>query len=92
MRQTIAIIFSAALGCLLLAAEPPRALAACDPGTKLDKTTVESTRKILEKAGYSKVHDWRKGCDNTWHATAMKDGAAAHVAVLPDGRVVKEGD
>ena len=29
-----------------------RASAACDPGEKPDKTTVEDTRKILDKAGY----------------------------------------
>jgi len=68
------------------------ARAACDSGVKLDKTTVESTRQLLEKAGYKNIREWRKGCDNVWHATALKDGAPVHVAVLPDGRIVKEGD
>jgi hypothetical protein len=68
------------------------ASAACDPGEKPDKTTVEDTRKILDKAGYKKAHNWRKGCDNTWHVTATKDGVEVNVAVLQDGRVVREGD
>jgi hypothetical protein len=68
------------------------AAAACDPGEKPDKTTVEDTRKILDKAGYKKAHNWRKGCDNSWHVTATKDGAEVNVAVLPDGHVVREGD
>ena len=70
---------------------PPReAAAACEPGTKLDKTTVEDTRKVLQKAGYTNARNWRKGCDNTWHATAVKDGAEVNVAVTADGRVVRE--
>ena len=68
------------------------ASAACDPGEKPDKTTVEDTRKILDKAGYKKAHNWRKGCDNTWHVTASKDGVEVNVAVLADGHVVREGD
>jgi len=66
------------------------AWAACEPGTKLDKTTVEDIRKLLQKAGYRDARDWRKGCDNTWHATAVKDGARVDVAVLPDGTIVRE--
>lgn len=68
------------------------AQAACDPGDKIDKTTVEDTRAILAKAGYKNVRNWRKGCDNTWHASATKDGVRVNVAVLPDGHVVREGD
>jgi len=68
------------------------ARAACEPDEKRDKTTVEDTRKILQKAGYTNARNWRKGCDNTWHATAVKDGAEVNVAVTPDGRVVREGD
>jgi len=68
------------------------AAAACDPGVKPDKTTVEDIRKLLAQAGYQKAHNWRKGCDNTWHATATKDGSEVSVAVLPDGHIVREGD
>ena len=68
------------------------AWAACDPGDKLDKTTATQTRQKLEKAGYTKIRDLRKGCDNTWHAKATKDGTEQNVAVLPNGTVVKKGD
>lgn len=70
----------------------PPAWAACKIGEKPDKTTVEDTRKLLTQAGYKDARDWRKGCDNTWHATAMKDGTRVNVAVLPDGHIVQEGD
>ena len=67
-----------------------QAWAACDPGDKLDKTTLEQTRQKLQKAGYKSIHDLRKGCDNTWHGKASKDGAEASVVVLPDGTIVTE--
>ena len=96
MKQKFLVpAFCAALSALALQstswfASP--AWAACDPGDKLDKTTVEQIRAILTKAGYTKAHNWRKGCDNTWHVTATQDGAEVSVAVLPDGHVVREGD
>jgi len=68
------------------------AWAACENGVKIDKTTVEETRKKLEQAGYRNLRDWRKGCDNSWHATGMRNGERVGVALLPDGHVVKEGD
>lgn len=68
------------------------AWAACEAGDKINKTTVEETRALLTKAGYKNAHNWRKGCDNTWHVTATLDGTEANVAVLPDGHVVREGD
>ncbi len=95
IRQlTFLCLAAAALMLLPVAGLAPLrpALAACEPGEKPDKTTVEDTRKILEKAGYRNARNWRKGCDNTWHATAIKDGAEIHVAVLPDGHIVREGD
>jgi hypothetical protein len=68
------------------------AWAACDKGVRVDKTTVEETRQKLERAGYRNLRDWKKGCDNSWHATGMKGGKRVNVALLPDGHVVKEGD
>jgi len=70
----------------------PVAQAACEPGTRLDKTTVEQIRDRLIKAGYKKPANLRKGCDNAWHGTAMKDGERINVAVTADGHVVIEGD
>jgi len=68
------------------------AQAACDPGTRLDKTTVEQVRDRLIKAGYKNPLHLRKGCDNTWHGTAMNGGQQINVAVTADGHVVEEGD
>ena len=68
------------------------ARAECEPGTHLDKTTVEDIRAKLIKAGYKNPLHLRKGCDNAWHGTAIKDGNQVNVAVTPDGHVVEEGD
>lgn len=68
------------------------AQAACDPGTHIDKTTVEEIRDKLIKAGYKNPLHLRKGCDNAWHGTAIKDGQEINVAVTPDGHIVQEGD
>lgn len=73
--------------------EPVRpAYAACDPGDKIDKSTAADATKKIEAAGYSRVHDLKKGCDNVWHAEAMKGGASAYVAVTPAGEVLQEQD
>lgn len=67
-------------------------LAACDPGTKIDGSTATAARKKIEKAGYSKITDLRKGCDNAWHGKAEKDGQAVNVVLNPQGLVLQEGD
>ena len=66
--------------------------AACEPGTKIDKSTVADVRKEIQKAGFTDVRDLKKGCDNYWHGVATKDGKQAHVVVSPDGKVMPEGD
>jgi len=68
------------------------ARAACDPGTPLDKTTIEQIRDRLIKAGFKDPAHLRKGCDNSWHGTAEKDGQQINVAVTADGHIVQEGD
>jgi hypothetical protein len=68
------------------------ARAACESGDQVDNTTAAMAKKRAESAGYSQVRMERKGCDNVWHGTAMKDGAPTHVAVLPSGEVAPEGD
>ena len=68
------------------------ARAACEPGDRADNTTAAMAKKRAESAGYSQVRMERKGCDNVWHGTAMKDGTPIHVAVLPSGEVAPEGD
>lgn len=68
------------------------AFAACDPGTKIDKSTVNVARTVIQRAGYSKVQDLKKGCDNYWHGIAKKNGVETHVLMTPDGQVMTEGD
>lgn len=97
MKHTL--VLSAAIAAAALFLLPPQgsslisiAQAACDPGTHLDNTTVEQIRDRLLKAGYKDPTHLRKGCDNAWHGTAMKDGTQINVAVTADGHVVEEGD
>jgi hypothetical protein len=68
------------------------ARAACESGERVDNTTAAMAKKRAEGAGYSQVRIEHKGCDSVWHGTAMKDGAAVHLAVLPSGEVTPEGD
>jgi hypothetical protein len=93
------LVLSATLAVAALFVLPPQnirlisvAQAACDPGTRLDKTTVDEIRAKLIKAGYKNPGQLRKGCDNSWHGTATKAGQQVNIAVTPDGHVVEEGD
>lgn len=94
------ILIAVLTGIGLLAASLPAAVpllitparAECDPGTRIDKTTVDDIRARLTKAGYQNPLHLRKGCDNTWHGTATRDGQPINVAVLPDGHIVEDGD
>jgi hypothetical protein len=70
----------------------PSAQAACMAGDKIDGTTANDARKKIEGAGYSMVRDLKKGCDNVWHAEAMRGSEAVHVAMLPQGQITPEGD
>jgi hypothetical protein len=65
--------------------------AACEATDKIDKTTVDDTRKKIETAGYRQVRQLAKGCDNFWHGTATKDGNMVYVVVSPQGAVMTEG-
>ncbi len=66
--------------------------AACDVGEKIDRSTVGDARKKIEAAGYQKISNLRKGCDNYWHASAEKDGKPVFVVLSPQGEVMPEGD
>ncbi len=74
---------------VMLAAGP--AWAGCSPGDKIDGSTADQARHKIEAAGYTQVSDLKKGCDNYWHAIAMKDGASVGVVVSPTGEVMTEG-
>jgi hypothetical protein len=68
------------------------AYAACDPGTRLDGTTADGTRRLLMKQGYSGVKIDQKGCDSVWHVFATKDGKSGRFAVEPSGKIYPEGN
>lgn len=68
------------------------AYAACDPGVVIDKSTAADARKKIEAAGYRKVSNLRKGCDNYWHGSAEKDGKPVFVVLSPQGEVMEEGN
>jgi hypothetical protein len=82
--------FAAAGAITALAALAPAAWGACDPEDKPDKTTATDARKKIEAAGYRQVSDLKKGCDNVWHAMAVKDGKPVAVLVTPQGQVMLE--
>ena len=94
------VIAIAALAVLALSAQAPLAGNAwaqqmtnnCDPSDHLDNTTIPMARQKFEAAGYSQIQGYRKGCDNYWHAHAMKGGVAVNVVLSPDGNVMTEGD
>lgn len=95
MRLMLHIMAAAAV----LAAISPAPLAQtasrvgnCEPGDKIDATTAAQARKKIEAAGYRKVGDLKKGCDNSWHGSAEKDGGRVHVVLNPQGLVLPEGD
>jgi hypothetical protein len=64
----------------------------CGPGEKIDGSTATDARKKMEAAGYKKVSGLKKGCDNSWHGRAEKDGNEVHVVLNPQGLVLLEGD
>jgi hypothetical protein len=68
------------------------ARAACGPQDVIDTTTVAETKKKIEAAGYTQPTDLRKGCDNFWHASALKDGNKVLLVVTPTGEVIEEGN
>jgi hypothetical protein len=67
-------------------------LAACEPGDKIDSSTAAQAKKKIEQAGYRKVTDLHKGCDNSWHGKAEKDGQPVSVVLNPEGLVLPESD
>lgn len=66
--------------------------ASCEPTDKIDGSTVETARQKIEKAGYRQVRNLKKGCDNFWHGSAVKDGKIVNIVLSPQGTVMVEGD
>jgi hypothetical protein len=64
----------------------------CTEGEVIDNSTPEEARAKFEAAGYRDVVIRSKGCDNYWHATAIRDGMPVNVVLSPDGVVLTEGN
>jgi hypothetical protein len=64
----------------------------CAAGQTIDKSTADTARAKMEKAGFRQIQDLKKGCDNFWHGQATKDNAAVHIVLSPQGQVMTEGD
>lgn len=78
-----------------LAQETPPSLPSgnnCTEGEVIDSSTPDEARAKIEAAGYREVVIKSKGCDNFWHATAVRDGRPVNVVLSPDGLVLTEGD
>ena len=90
-----AVFFAAALALAAIAMAPigsAHAAGNCEPGEKSDNTTAADAKKKLEAAGYAQVRDLKKGCDNVWHAKAVKGAQAVNLALTPQGQVFIETD
>jgi len=64
----------------------------CAPGERIDGSSIETARGKIEKAGYRRVGNLKKGCDNFWHGTATQDGQTIHIVLTPKGQVIVEGN
>ena len=96
MSKKIATIFFASglllsSGAYAQTTTPPPA-PGCDPGDRIDGSTMESARQKLNKAGFTQVTQLKKACDNFWHSRAIKDGKPVNVLLTPTGQAMIEGD
>jgi hypothetical protein len=95
-RMVCSLAIAAALAAFSVApstqAEDKMGASGCAPGDKIDGSTSDQARKKIEAAGYRKVSGLKKGCDNSWHGLAEKDGNPVHVVLNPEGLVLPEGD
>ena len=87
MNWKASIYTLAAVG--MIAAGP--AWAGCSASDRIDGTTAGQAKHQIESAGYNHVTGLSKGCDNYWHAIAMKDGSSVGVVVSQTGEVMTEG-
>ena len=67
------------------------ALADCMAGDRIDSSTAQQAAVKMQNAGYRAMHDLKKGCDNYWHALAMREGQQVQIVLSPAGNVMPEG-
>jgi len=70
---------------------PSDQIAGCLSGEKIDGSSVESAKKKMEMAGFSQIRGLKKGCDNFWHATSVREGDTINIVLSPQGLVRVEG-
>jgi hypothetical protein len=90
-------LFAAAALVVLAAGTAPQTISVarasgCDAADKIDGSTADAAQKRIERAGFQQVRNLKKGCDNFWHGTAVKDGSESHVVLTPQGQVAREGN
>ena len=97
MRLSVSV-FAAAVALAAVSSEPQaqtantERLGGCAPGDRVDHSTADDARRKIEAAGYRRVSGLKKGCDNAWHAVAVKDGGPVRVVLNPEGKVLPDGD
>ncbi|CCG42410.1 hypothetical protein [Magnetospirillum molischianum] len=64
----------------------------CAPGDRIDASSIEAAQGKIKKAGYRQISSLKKGCDNFWHGTAVRDGQTIHIVLTPKGEVIVEGN
>jgi hypothetical protein len=96
MKLRTVLLSGAALFVLAAGPMPPLSAVAhaseCDSSARIDGSTADDARTKIEKAGYRQVTGLKKGCDNFWHGTGMKDGTQSGVLVTPQGEVKPDGN
>jgi hypothetical protein len=70
---------------------PSDQIAGCFSEEKIDGSSLGAAKKKMELAGFSQIRDLKKGCDNFWHATSVREGEAINIVLSPQGQVMVEG-
>ncbi len=95
MRSRIALLIGSLSFALIAASTLPAvhmAQAACSPGDVINSTTAADAQRVMQRAGYSQVRIYEKGCDNAWHGHAYLNGSPVNVVWNGEGQVLTEGD
>jgi hypothetical protein len=87
----VPVLFAIALGGDLRIVTAANA-SECSAGEKIDGSSAESARMKMQKAGFPAVRGLKKGCDNFWHGSMLRDGQTVHVVLSPQGQVMVEGN
>lgn len=90
-HRLLVLAASAALFVALPVIPSAWAVGNCAPTDKIDSSTWQQAKKKMQAAGYTDVHDLKKGCDNYWHGEALKSGQAVRIVLSPQGQVMEEG-